>query len=171
VENATQVAQRFLACLADQLGVVCVSKVSSASLVLQPCTARGPVLHRSRGLQGVHQSADGLLWLLLPCMQAGAFKIGDTAGTLDNIIACKLYRPGSVGFVSKSGGMSNEMYNVLSRATDGLYEGTCPSGRYDANELRCAVAKVVHLQSIRHTSYCALTHGVWLPLTRRPATL
>jgi ATP citrate (pro-S)-lyase len=56
-------------------------------------------------------------------MQAGAFKIGDTAGTLDNIIACKLYRPGSVGFVSKSGGMSNEMYNVLARATDGLYEG------------------------------------------------
>ena len=38
-------------------------------------------------------------------------------------MACKLYRPGSVGFVSKSGGMSNEMYNVLSRTTDGLYEG------------------------------------------------
>lgn len=56
-------------------------------------------------------------------LQAGAFRIGDTAGTLDNIIACKLHRPGSVGFVSKSGGMSNEMYNVLSRATDGLYEG------------------------------------------------
>ena len=56
-------------------------------------------------------------------VQAGAFKIGDTAGTLENITACKLYRPGSVGFVSKSGGMSNEMYNVLSRATDGLYEG------------------------------------------------
>src|SRR4051812_5229220 len=56
-------------------------------------------------------------------LQAGAFKIGDTAGTLDNIIACKLHRPGSVGFVSKSGGMSNEMYNVLARATDGLFEG------------------------------------------------
>ena len=55
--------------------------------------------------------------------QAGAFRIGDTAGTLDNIAACKLHRPGSVGFVSKSGGMSNEMYNVLSRTTDGLYEG------------------------------------------------
>jgi len=49
--------------------------------------------------------------------------VGDTAGTLDNIVSCKLYRPGSVGFVSKSGGMSNEMYNVLSRTTDGLYEG------------------------------------------------
>ena len=39
-------------------------------------------------------------------------------------MACKLHRPGSVGFASKSGGMSNEMYNVLSRVTDGLYEGT-----------------------------------------------
>ncbi|KAH9302641.1 hypothetical protein KI387_014224, partial [Taxus chinensis] len=35
-------------------------------------------------------------------IQAGAFKIGDTAGTIDNIIQCKLYRPGSIGFVSKS---------------------------------------------------------------------
>lgn len=30
-------------------------------------------------------------------LQAGAFKIGDAAGTLENIVACKLYRPGSVG--------------------------------------------------------------------------
>ncbi|KAJ6891414.1 hypothetical protein NC651_024802 [Populus alba x Populus x berolinensis] len=35
-------------------------------------------------------------------IQAGAFKIGETSGTIDNIIACKLYRPGSVGFASKS---------------------------------------------------------------------
>ncbi|KAK9866628.1 hypothetical protein WJX84_006258, partial [Apatococcus fuscideae] len=61
-------------------------------------------------------------------LQAGAFRIGDTAGTLDNIIACRLHRPGSVGFVSKSGGMSNEMYNVLSRTTDGLYEGIAIGG-------------------------------------------
>ncbi|KAI8471432.1 MAG: citrate synthase-like protein [Monoraphidium minutum] len=61
-------------------------------------------------------------------IQAGAFRIGDTAGTLDNIIACRLYRPGSIGFVSKSGGMSNELYNVLSRATDGLYEGIAIGG-------------------------------------------
>ncbi|KAK9803247.1 hypothetical protein WJX73_009672 [Symbiochloris irregularis] len=61
-------------------------------------------------------------------IQAGAFRIGDTAGTLDNIVHCKLHRPGSVGFVSKSGGMSNEMYNVLARATDGLYEGIAIGG-------------------------------------------
>ncbi|KAL8481778.1 hypothetical protein ACS0TY_028072 [Phlomoides rotata] len=35
-------------------------------------------------------------------IQDGAFKIGDTAGTIDNIIQCKLYRPGTIGFVSKS---------------------------------------------------------------------
>ncbi|GJN32074.1 hypothetical protein PR202_gb20548 [Eleusine coracana subsp. coracana] len=56
-------------------------------------------------------------------IQAGAFKIGDTAGTIDNIIQCKLYRPGSVGFVSKSGGMSNEMYNTIARVTDGIAIG------------------------------------------------
>ncbi|MFH2101309.1 MAG: citrate/2-methylcitrate synthase [Candidatus Micrarchaeota archaeon] len=61
-------------------------------------------------------------------VQAGAFKIGNTAGTVDNIIACKLHRPGSVGFVSKSGGLSNEMYNMLAMTTDGLYEGIAIGG-------------------------------------------
>jgi ATP citrate (pro-S)-lyase len=61
-------------------------------------------------------------------VQAGAFKIGNTAGTVDNIISCKLHRPGSVGFVSKSGGLSNEMYNMLAQTTDGLYEGVAIGG-------------------------------------------
>jgi len=61
-------------------------------------------------------------------VQAGAFKIGNTAGTVDNILSCKLHRPGSVGFVSKSGGLSNEMYNILARTTDGLYEGIAIGG-------------------------------------------
>eukprot|EP01139_Manchomonas_bermudensis_P023583 Amastigsp_a841279_504.p1 type:complete len:613 gc:universal Amastigsp_a841279_504:50-1888(+) len=61
-------------------------------------------------------------------VQAGAFKIGDTAGTSENIVACKLYRPGSVGFVSKSGGLSNECYSILSRVTDGLFEGIAIGG-------------------------------------------
>ncbi|GJD07273.1 ATP-citrate synthase beta chain protein 1 [Galdieria sulphuraria] len=61
-------------------------------------------------------------------IQAGSFKIGDTAGTIENIYRCKLYRPGSVGFVSKSGGLSNEMYNVLARTTDGIFEGIAIGG-------------------------------------------
>jgi ATP citrate (pro-S)-lyase len=69
-------------------------------------------------------------------IMAGAFKIGNTAGTLDNIIDSKLYRAGSVGFVSKSGGMSNEAYNIIARNTDGLYEGIAIGGdRYPGTTL------------------------------------
>src|SRR5512136_2243764 len=59
---------------------------------------------------------------------AGAFKIGNTGGTIENIMDSKLHRPGSVGFVSKSGGLSNEAYNIISRNTDGLYEGIAIGG-------------------------------------------
>lgn len=61
-------------------------------------------------------------------VQAGAFKIGDAAGTITNIIESKLYRPGSVGLVTKSGGLSNEMYRLLSIKTDGVYEGIAIGG-------------------------------------------
>jgi ATP citrate (pro-S)-lyase len=47
---------------------------------------------------------------------------------LDNIIASKLYRAGSVGYVSKSGGMSNELNNILSLVTNGTYEGIAIGG-------------------------------------------
>ncbi|MBF0409698.1 MAG: ATP citrate synthase [Candidatus Riflebacteria bacterium] len=61
-------------------------------------------------------------------LAAGAFKIGNTGGTIDNIVSAKLHRAGSVGFVSKSGGMSNEAYNIIARNTDGLYEGIAIGG-------------------------------------------
>jgi succinyl-CoA synthetase alpha subunit len=61
-------------------------------------------------------------------IKAGAFRIGNTAGTIENIVNCKLHRPGCVGFVSKSGGMSNEMYNVISHAADGVNEGIAIGG-------------------------------------------
>ena len=61
-------------------------------------------------------------------IQAGAFKIANTAGPIDNIVESKLHRPGSVGFVSKSGGLSNEAYNIIARNTDGLYEGIAIGG-------------------------------------------
>ena len=47
---------------------------------------------------------------------------------MDNIIASKLYRAGSVGYVSKSGGMSNELNNILSPVTNGTYEGIAIGG-------------------------------------------
>jgi len=71
-------------------------------------------------------------WIIGPAtvggVKAGAFKIGNAAGTMDNIKEAKLYRPGSVGFVSVSGGLSNEGYNILARSTDGLNEGIAIGG-------------------------------------------
>jgi len=61
-------------------------------------------------------------------IKPGCFKIGNTGGMMDNIVASKLYRPGSVGYVSKSGGMSNELNNILCQTTDGVYEGIAIGG-------------------------------------------
>ena len=69
-------------------------------------------------------------------IRAGAFKIANTAGTLENIKLSKLYRPGSVGFVSKSGGLSNEMNFMIAENTDGVYECIAIGGdRYPGSRL------------------------------------
>lgn len=61
-------------------------------------------------------------------IKAGCFRIGNTGGMLDNIIDSKLYRAGSVAYVSRSGGMSNELNNIISRKTNGVYEGIAIGG-------------------------------------------
>lgn len=61
-------------------------------------------------------------------LKAGCFKIGHTGGMLDNILMSKLYRPGSVAYVSRSGGMSNELNNIICRNSDGVYEGIAIGG-------------------------------------------
>ncbi|MDZ7861051.1 MAG: citrate/2-methylcitrate synthase [Candidatus Krumholzibacteriota bacterium] len=71
-------------------------------------------------------------WVIGPAtvggLKPGCFKIGNAAGTIQNIRDTKLYRPGSVGFVSVSGGLSNEGYNIVSLNTDGIYEGYAVGG-------------------------------------------
>jgi len=47
---------------------------------------------------------------------------------MDNIVSSKLYRAGSVAYVSKSGGMSNELNNIIANETDGVYEGIAIGG-------------------------------------------
>ncbi|KAL5235218.1 hypothetical protein ACI65C_002628 [Semiaphis heraclei] len=61
-------------------------------------------------------------------LKPGGFKIGNTGGMMDNILHSKLYRAGSVAYVSRSGGMSNELNNIISRTTDGVYEGVAIGG-------------------------------------------
>ncbi|MDG6218849.1 MAG: citrate/2-methylcitrate synthase [Candidatus Thermoplasmatota archaeon] len=71
-------------------------------------------------------------WVIGPAtvggIKPGSFKIGNAAGTIENIRDTKLYRPGSIGFVSVSGGLSNEGYNIVSRNSDGIYEGYAVGG-------------------------------------------
>ncbi|KAG9474205.1 ATP-citrate synthase isoform X2 [Eleutherodactylus coqui] len=103
-------------------------------------------------------------------IKPGCFKIGNTGGMLDNILASKLYRPGSVAYVSRSGGMSNELNNIISRTTDGVYEGVAIGGdrypgstfmdhvlRYQDTE---GVKMIVVLGEIGGTEEYKICHGV-----------
>ena len=53
-------------------------------------------------------------------MSAGECRLGVIGGAFDNLIACKLYRPGSFGVVTKSGGLSNEIIWICSQFADGI---------------------------------------------------
>ncbi len=59
---------------------------------------------------------------------AGAFRVGDTGGSCEHLIKSKLFRPGCVGYVGKSGGMSNEMYRMIADNTSGIVEGVAIGG-------------------------------------------
>jgi ATP citrate (pro-S)-lyase len=58
----------------------------------------------------------------------GHFRIGNTGGAIENLTMSKLYRPGSVCYVSKSGGMSNELNNIIARHSDGVCDGVAIGG-------------------------------------------
>ena len=80
----------------------------------------------------IHIAQQRNKWIIGPAtvggIAAGAFRIGNTAGTIENIVASRLHRPGSIGYVSKSGGLSNELNNIVARNTDGVYEGVAIGG-------------------------------------------
>ena len=86
-------------------------------------------------------------------IKPGCYKIGNTGGMMDNIVASKLYRKGSVGYVSKSGGMSNELNNILAEVTDGVYEGVAIGGdRYPGTTfidhlLRYLVSSIIFVET------------------------
>jgi len=58
----------------------------------------------------------------------GRFRIGNTGGAIENVTMSKLYRRGSVCYVSKSGGMSNELNNIIARSSDGVCDGVAIGG-------------------------------------------
>lgn len=53
-------------------------------------------------------------------ISAGECRLGVIGGAYDNLILSKLYRPGSFGVITKSGGLSNEIIWIASQFADGI---------------------------------------------------
>ena len=53
-------------------------------------------------------------------LSAGKCRLGVIGGAYDNLILSKLYRPGSFGVLTKSGGLSNEIMWLCSQFADGV---------------------------------------------------
>ena len=71
-------------------------------------------------------------------IRAGSFKIGHSGGLSENFISCKLYREGSVSYVTKSGGLSNEINSLILTNADGVCEGIALGGdRYSGSSFIC----------------------------------
>jgi len=58
----------------------------------------------------------------------GAFKVANIGGTISNIVNSKLHRAGSCGLVTRSGGLFNELSNIISINADGIAEGVAIGG-------------------------------------------
>jgi len=58
----------------------------------------------------------------------GAFKTANIGGTIENILACKLHRPGACGLVTRSGGLFNELAHTIALNADGIAEGVAIGG-------------------------------------------
>jgi len=61
-------------------------------------------------------------------MSPGAFKIANVGGTIENIVSSKLHRAGSCGLVTRSGGLFNEVCNIIALNADGIAEGVAIGG-------------------------------------------
>lgn len=101
------------------------ARISTIALI-----AEGVPERRTRQL--IHLASQKNVTIIGPAtvggIKPGCFRIGNTAGMLDNVISSKLFRPGSVAYVSRSGGLSNELNNIIARSTDGVYEGVAIGG-------------------------------------------
>ncbi len=53
-------------------------------------------------------------------LSAGECRLGVIGGAFDNLVLSKLYRPGSFGVITKSGGLSNEIIWICSQFADGV---------------------------------------------------
>jgi ATP-citrate lyase alpha-subunit len=81
----------------------------------------------------------------------GAFKIANIGGTIENIIASKLHRPGSCGLVTRSGGLFNELANIIALNADGVAEGLAIGGdRFAASSFLEHLLRMEHNPKVKY---------------------
>lgn len=58
----------------------------------------------------------------------GKFKSGNIGGPIENIIESKLHREGSIGLITRSGGLCNELCSIISQNSNGVAEAVAIGG-------------------------------------------
>jgi ATP-citrate lyase alpha-subunit len=93
-------------------------------------TAEGIPERHARALKLRAQELDKLVIgpATVGAITPGAFKIANTGGTIENIVASKLHRAGSCGLVTRSGGLFNELAHTIALNADGICEGVAIGG-------------------------------------------
>jgi ATP-citrate lyase alpha-subunit len=93
-------------------------------------TAEGIPERLARGMNQAAREADVVVIgpATVGGIVPGAFKIANVGGTIENIVNSKLHRAGSCGLVTRSGGLFNELSNIISINADGIAEGVAIGG-------------------------------------------
>ena len=110
-------------------------------------------------------------WIIGPAtvggISAGAFRIGNAGGTIENIVKSKLHRPGSCGLVTRSGGLFNELSNIIARNADGIVEGIAIGGdRFPGSDF---LDHLIRFQKIPQVKYMVVLGEVGGELEYRVA--
>ncbi len=93
-------------------------------------TAEGIPERLARGMNAYARAKDVTVIgpATVGAISPGAFKIANVGGTIENIVNSKLHRAGSCGLVTRSGGLFNEVCNIIALNADGIAEGVAIGG-------------------------------------------
>jgi len=109
---------------------------------------------------------------------SGKLRLWNTGGSLENIISSRLFQKGSVGVVTKSGGMSNEMRKILAKTTDGSHTSIALGGdRYTGMrfsdvllefEKNSEIRMIVMLGEVGGTDELEVSHMIEAKIITKP---
>ena len=112
-----------------------------------------------------NEKSEGRAWVRIVwpatawVIAGGVLRMWNAWWSLENIVESRLYKQWSVWFVSKSGGMSNEMYRVISKHTNGIHTGIALGGdRYTSSTFSDIV---IEYEQIPEITMIVMLWEVW----------